>query len=153
MRDLGIQNSKGVTQERKRTHNTESISIQRKRGIIEWSPSMEKRERRRKKKEERRRRSSSRRRRRDRRLCWQSAGCCFNWAQILFRCVLFFFFFLRNLSSLVLFFFFLTNPFVQDLKLSDLLPIFILLRALSFFLDLIIISYRCIGQNSPGKLK
>ena len=64
---------------------------------------MEKRERRRKKKEERRRRSSSRRRRRDRRLCWQSAGCCFNWAQILFRCVLLLppppLFFLRNLSS------------------------------------------------------
>ena len=59
------------------------------------------------------------------------------------------FFFLRNLSSssLVLFFF-LTSPFVQDMKLSDLLPIFILLRAFSFLLDLIITSYQCIGQNS-----
>ena len=112
MRDLGIQNSKGVTQERKRTHNTESISIQRKRGIIEWSPSMEKRERRRKKKEERRRRSSSRRRRRDRRLCWQSAGCCFNWAQILFRCVLLlpFFFFFWGTCLLRFFFFSLQIP-------------------------------------------
>ena len=51
------------------------------------------------------------------------------------------------------FFFFLTNPFVQDLKLSDLLPIFVLLRVLSFLLDLIITSYRCISQNSPEKLK
>ena len=41
-----------ATQERKRTHNTESSSIQRKRGITEWSPSTEKRKRRRKKKEE-----------------------------------------------------------------------------------------------------
>ena len=49
MRDLGIQNSKGVTQERKRTHNIESSSIQQKRGITEWSPSTEKRKRRRKK--------------------------------------------------------------------------------------------------------
>ena len=54
---------------------------------------------------------------------------------------------------LFFFFFFLTNSFVQDLKLSDLLPNFILLRALSFLLDLIITSYRCIGQNSPKKLK
>ena len=64
------------------------------------------------------------------------------------------FFFLRNLSSsssLVLFFF-LTNPFVQDLKLSDLLPIFVL-RVLSFLIDLIITSYWCISQNSPKKLK
>ena len=104
-----------------------------------------------KKEKKRRRRSNSRQRRRDRRLCWQSAGCCFNWAQILFRCVLLlpFFFSLRNLSSssLVLFFS-LTSPFVQYLKLSDLLSIFILLRAFSFLLDLIITSYQCIGQNS-----
>ena len=66
-----------------------------------------------------------------------------------------FFFFWRNLSSsssLVLFFS-LTNPFVQDLKLSDLLPIFVLLLVLSFLLDLIITSYRCISQNSLKKLK
>ena len=44
---------------------------------------------------------------------------------------------LLSSSSLVLFFF-LTNPFVQDLKLSDLLPIFVVLRVLSFLLDLII---------------
>ena len=100
MRDLGIQNSKRsnkVTQQRKRTHYR-VISINEK-----------------KKKEERRRSSSSRRRRCDRQLFGQSAGCCFNWAQTLFRCVLLlpfsfffsFFFFLRNLSSssLVLFFF------------------------------------------------
>ena len=88
-------------------------------------------------------------------------------AQTMLHCVLllsfflfsffffFFFFFLRNLSSsssLVLFSFFLTNPFVQDLKLSDLLPIFVL-RVLSFLIDLIITSYRCISQNSPKKLK
>ena len=68
---------------------------------------------------------------------------------VFFFSLTFFFFFFRNLSSssLVLFFF-LTNPFVQDLKLSDLLPIFILLRAFSFLLDLIITSYQCIGQNS-----
>ena len=67
---------------------------------------MEKRKRRRKKEEERRR-SSSRRRRRDRRLCWQSAGCCFNWAQILFRCVLLlpFFFFFEELVFFGFFFF------------------------------------------------
>ena len=35
MRDLGIQNSKGVTQERKITRSTDSSSIQRKRGITE----------------------------------------------------------------------------------------------------------------------
>ena len=68
-----------------------------------------------------------------------------------------FFFFFEELvfffSGSFFFFFFLTNLFVQDLKLLDLLPIFVLLHALSFFLDLIIISYRCIGQNSPGKLK
>ena len=67
----------------------------------------------------------------------------------------FFFSFLRNLSSsssLVLLFF-LKNPFVQDLKLSDLPSIFVFLRVLSFLLDLIITSYRCIGQNSPEKLK
>ena len=63
-----------------------------------------------------------------------------------FYFVVFFFF-------LFFFFFFLTNPFVQDLKLSNLLPIFIFLRALSFLLDLIITSYRCIGQNSSEKLK
>ena len=68
---------------------------------------------------------------------------------------LFFFSFLRNLSSsssLVLLFF-LKNPFVQDLKLSDLLPIFVFLRVLSSLLDLIITSYQYIGQNSPKKLK
>ena len=107
-----------------------------------------------KKEKRRRRRSNSRQRRRDRWLCWQSAGCCFNWAQILFRCVLllnFFFFFFEELFfffSGSFFFFFLTSPFVQDMKLSDLLPIFILLRAFSFLLDLIITSYQCIGQNS-----
>ena len=57
------------------------------------------------------------------------------------------------LFSLFFFFFFLTNPFVQDLKLSDLLPIFVLLCVLSFLLDLIITSYQCIGQNSLEKLK
>ena len=62
----------------------------------------------------------------------------------------FFFFFFWGTCLLLLwfFFFFLTSPFVQDLKLSDLLPIFILLRAFSFLLDLIITSYQCIGQNS-----
>ena len=67
-----------------------------------------------------------------------------------------FFFFWRNLSSfssLVLFFFPLTNPFVQDLKLSYLLPIFVFLCILSFLLDMIITSYQCIGQNSSEKLK
>ena len=64
-----------------------------------------------------------------------------------------FFFFLRNLSSSSLLLFFLTNPFVQDLKLSDLLLIFVLLLVLPFLLDLIINSNRCIGQNSPEKLK
>ena len=49
MRDLGIQNSKGVIQERKRTHSTDSSSIQQKRGITERSPSTEKTKRRRKK--------------------------------------------------------------------------------------------------------
>ena len=157
MRDLGIQNSKGVTQERKRTHNTESISIQRKRGIIEWSPSMEKRKRRRKKKEERRR-SSSRRRRRDRRLCWQSAGCCFNWAQILFRCVLLlpFFFFFEELVFFG-FFFFPYKSLCSRSEIirspSDLCSSSCSFISFSFFLDLIITSYRCIGQNSLEKLK
>ena len=47
------------------------------------------------------------------------------------------------------FFFF----FLLLLHWSDLLPILFLLRVLSFFLDLIITSYRCIGQNSLEKLK
>ena len=75
---------------------------------------------------------------------------------VFFSLFFFFFFFLRNLSSssssLVLFFF-LTNPFVQYLKLLDLLPIFVLLCVLSFLLDLIIMSYQCISQNSLEKLK
>ena len=74
---------------------------------------------------------------------------------VVFFSLFFFFFFLRNLSSsssLVLFFF-LTNPFVQYLKLLDLLPIFVLLCVLSFLLDLIITSYQCISQNSLEKLK
>ena len=81
-----------------------------------------------------------------------STGCrpCF----VVFFFFLVFFFF----EELVFFFsgsffFFLTNPFVQDLKLSDLLPIFVLFRVLSFLLDLIITSYRCMGQNSLEKLK
>ena len=82
-------------------------------------------------------------------------------AQTMLHCVLllsfffffFFFFWGTCLLLLLLFFFFLTNPFVQDLKLSDLLPIFVLLRVLSFLIDLIITSYRCISQNSPEKLK
>ena len=67
------------------------------------------------------------------------------------------FFFFEELvfffSGSFFFFFFLTNPFVQDLKLSDLLMIFVLFRVLSFLLDLIITSYRCICQNSSEKLK
>ena len=80
--------------------------------------------------------------------------CCFVVFFSLFL-FLFFFSFLRNLSSsssLVLLFF-LKNPFVQDLKLSDLLPIFVFLRVLSSLLDLIVTSYQYIGQNSPKKLK
>ena len=67
----------------------------------------------------------------------------------------FFFFFFEELVFFFFScsFFFLTNPFVQDLKLSNLLPIFVLLRVLSFLIDLIITSYRCISQNSPEKLK
>ena len=68
----------------------------------------------------------------------------------------FFFFFFWGTCLLLLllfFFFFLTNPFVQDLKLSDLLSIFVLLGVLSFLIDLIITSYRCISQNSSEKLK
>ena len=117
---------------------------------------MEKRKRRRKKKEERRR-SSSRRRRCDRWLCQQFASCCFNWVQTLFRCVLLLLILFYFIEELVFFFsgsfFFLTNPFVQDLKLSDRLLIFVLLHILSFLLDLIITSYRCIGKNSLEKLK
>ena len=65
----------------------------------------------------------------------------------------FFFVFWGTCLLLLCFFFFLTNPFVQDLKLLDLLLIFVLLLVLSFLLDLIITSNRCIGQNSPEKLK
>ena len=102
---------------------------------------MEKRKRRRKKKKKERRRSSSRTRRRDR--CSSSLIFYF-----------FFKFFWGTCLLLLLWFsfFFLTNPFVQDLKLSDLLPIFVL-RVLSFLIDLIITSYWCISQNSPKKLK
>ena len=79
-------------------------------------------------------------------------------AQTKLHCVLLlsFFFFFEELVFFFFscsFFFFLTNPFVQDLKLSDLLPIFVLLRVLSFLIDLIITSYRCISQNSPEELK
>ena len=74
---------------------------------------------------------------------------------VVFFFFLFFFFFGGTCLLLLWFFFFifLTNSFVQDLKLSDLLPIFILLHALSFLLDLIITSNRCIGQNSLENLK
>ena len=139
-----------ATQERKRTHNTESSSIQRKRGITDWSPSTEKRKRRRKKEEEEEATADNEGVIGDcvgNLLAAASTGhtSCF----VVFFFFLFFFFFWGTcLLLLWFFFFFLTSPFVQDLKLSDLLPIFILLRAFSFLLDLIITSYQCIGQNS-----
>ena len=90
-------------------------------------------------------------------ICWAIVE--FVLAQSLLRCVLSLSLSLSFWGTCLLllllwfFFFFLTNPFVQDLKLLDLLPIFVLFRVLSFLLDLIITSYRCIGQNSPEKLK
>ena len=88
-------------------------------------------------------------------ICWASVE--FVLVQTLLHCVLLFLsIFLEELVFFFFsrfFFFFLTNPFLQDLKLSDLLPIFVLLLVLSFLLDLIITSYRCIRQNSSKKLK
>ena len=72
---------------------------------------------------------------------------CFVFCFLFFEELVFFF------SAAFFFFFPLTNPFVQDLKLSDFLLIFVLLLGLSFLLDLIITSYQCIGQNSSEKLK
>ena len=71
----------------------------------------------------------------------------------------FFFSFLRNLSSssLVLFFFFpyksLCSRFEIIRSPSDLCSSLCSFISFSFLLYLIITSYRCIGQNSPEKLK
>ena len=93
-------------------------------------------------------------------ICWlllqlgpDPVSLCSSSSFFLFLFLFLFFFWGTCLLLLCFFFFSLTNPFVQDLKLSDLLPIFVLLRVLSFLLDLIITSYRCIAQNSPEKLK
>ena len=78
------------------------------------------------------------------------------WSRSCFAVFFSLFFFLEELVFFFFtssFFFPLTNPFVQDLKLSYLLPIFVFLCILSFLLDMIITSYQCIGQNSSEKLK